>query len=216
MSRSAAPARERAGRGDRAGTGRGVAAAAAVAVAVGLAVGSATSGAQTVLGGSALAGLANAVSPWVVAPFLLGAQARSRRAAAGLGVLTGVAEVAGYYLTAALRGFAVSPTFVAVWAVAGILAGIVFGIAGHSWRTGSGRERGAGAALLVAAWACEALVTFGVVLGYLDDAVVFGVVAVLLFLVLGRHRRQHAAVAAWLVPGLVLGVLGTLAVHAVL
>lgn len=189
----------------------------AVALTVGLAVGAATSVAQTLLGGSPLAGLANAVSPWVVAPFLLGASAEGhRRVAVGLGVVTAIAEVAGYYLIAAVRGFGISPWWVAVWAVAGLAAGVVFGLAGHSWRTATGRERGLGAALLVAVWACEAVVTYGVVLGYLDNAVVFGAVAVLLLLLLGRRGRQHAAVLVWLVPALVVGVAGMLALHAML
>lgn len=189
----------------------------AVALTVGLAVGAATSMAQTLLGGSALAGLANAVSPWVVAPFLLGATAGGhRRAAAGFGIVTAVAEVAGYHLTAAVRDFGISPYWVAVWAVAGLAAGVVFGLAGHSWRTATGHERGLGAALLVAVWACEAVVTYGVVLGYLDDAAVFGAVAVLLFVLLGRRERQHAAVLAWLAPALVVGVAGMLTLHALL
>jgi Family of unknown function (DUF6518) len=193
-----------------------VAARTALAAAVGLAVGAGTSVAQTVLGGTAIAGLANAVSPWVVAPFLMGAVGRSRGSAAVLGVAACVASVAGYHLLSALRGFGVNPPVVAIWAVAGVLAGVVFGLAGHSWRTAAGRERGLGAALLVAVWVCEAVVTYGVVLGYADDAVVFGTVAVLLFALLGRRGRQHAAVLAWLAPAVLLGVAGMLALHTLL
>jgi hypothetical protein len=175
---------------------------------VGLAVGAVTSGAQTLLGGSALAGLANAVSPWVVAPFLLGATGSGRRSAAALGVLTCVAEVAGYYVTAALRGFGVGWAPVLLWVAAGLVAGIVFGLAGHSWRTTVGRERGLGAALLVAVWACEAVVT------YVGHAVVFGAVAVLLLVLLGRSRGQLTAVLRWLVPAVGLGVAGLLGLQA--
>lgn len=185
-----------------------------LAIAVGLVVGSVTSAAQTLLGGSAFAGLANAVSPWVVAPFLLGATGRGRRSAAALGVLTCVAEVAGYYLTAALRGFGVGLLPVLLWVVAGLVAGVVFGLAGHSWRTALGRERGLGAALLVAVWACEAVVTYGLILGYAGHAAVFGAVAVLLLVLLGRFRRQHAAALRWLVPAVGLGVAGLLGLHA--
>ncbi len=180
----------------------------ALAIAVGLAVGAVTSGAQTLLGGSALAGLANAVSPWVVAPFLLGATGSGRRSAAALGVLTCVAEVAGYYVTAALRGFGVGWAPVLLWVAAGLVAGIVFGLAGHSWRTTVGRERGLGAALLVAVWACEAVVT------YVGHAVVFGAVAVLLLVLLGRSRGQLTAVLRWLVPAVGLGVAGLLGLQA--
>lgn len=183
------------------------------AVALGLALGAATSAAQALLGGSAFAGLANAVSPWVVASFLVGATGGGRGSAAALGIAACVPEVAGYYLTAALRGFGIAPAYVLLWAAAALVAGVVFGIAGHSWRRAAGRERGLGAALLVAVWTCEAVVSYGVVLGYLDDAAVFGGIAVLLFALLGRRGRQHTAVLAWLAPALVLGGGGMLALH---
>jgi Family of unknown function (DUF6518) len=184
------------------------------AVAAGLVVGAATSWAQTLLGSTALAGLANAVSPWLVAPFLIAAGAAGRRSAGMLGLLTCVAEVLGYYAAAAVRGFGVNPPTVAVWVVAGIAGGLVFGLAGHSWRTGTGRERGLGVALLVAVWLCEALVTFAIVLGYDDNAVVFTVAAVLLWLLLGMRGRQHLPALAWLVPAAGLGIAGMLALHA--
>ncbi len=185
-----------------------------VAPVVGLAVGAATSWGQTLLGDSLLAGLTNAVSPWVVAAFLLGARASGRGPAAAVGVVAALAQVVGYYGTAALRDYEGSAFFVALWAAAAVLAGVVFGMAGHSWRSATGRERGLGAALLVAVWACEAVVTFGVVLGYVDDAVVSGVVAVLLFALLARRGHQYAATGAWLVPALALGVGGLTVLHA--
>lgn len=186
------------------------------AVVVGLAAGAGTSAAQALLGGSVFAGLVNAVSPWVVAPFLVGATGGGRRWAAVLGIAATVSEVAGYYGTAALRGFGVAPAYVSLWAAAGLVAGVVFGMAGHSWRTATGREMGLGAALIVAVWTCEALVSYGVVLGYLDDAAVFGGIAVLLFALLGRRGRQYTAVLAWLAPALFLGGAGMVALHEVL
>jgi hypothetical protein len=188
----------------------------AAACVLGLLVGAATSGAQTVLGGTAFAGLANAVSPWVVAPFLIGAAGRGRISASVLGLIACVGEVAGYYVTAAARGFGINPSMVGLWVVAGVVGGLVFGLAGRSWRSATGRERGLGAALLIAVWWCEAIVTYGVELGYLDDAVVFAVVGAGLGIGLGRHDRQHAAIAAWLAPALVLGVGGELALWQVL
>ncbi|WP_432570785.1 DUF6518 family protein [Kineococcus sp. SYSU DK005] len=182
----------------------------------GLLVGVATSLGQTVLGGTALAGLANAVSPWLVAPFLAGSRARTRAGAALLGLLTCTAQVAGYYLTAAARGFGVGASSTAVWAAAALLAGPVFALAGRSWWSARGRERGLGAALLVAAWACEALVSYALVLRYADDAVVFGAVAALLAVLLGRRGRQHRALLAWLPLTLALGAAGEGALHALL
>jgi hypothetical protein len=187
-----------------------------VAVVVGSGVGVLTSAAQTWLGNTAVAGLANGVSPWVMAPFFLGSRGRDRRSAALLGLLACLAEVAGYYVAAALRGFAISPLFAGVWVAAAIVAGPVFGLGGHSWRTAAGRESGLGAALLVAVWACEATVTYAVVLGYFADAAVFGAIAVGLFAVLGLRGNQHLAVLAWLLPALLLGASGMLVLHTLL
>lgn len=183
-------------------------------VLAGLAVGVATSFAQGLLAGP-VAGLANAASPWLVAPFGVGAASRTWPRTAAAGLLTCVAEVAGYYATASLRGFGVGTTTL-VWLAVALLAGPLFGIAGRLWWTARGRLRGLGAALLVAAWGCEAAVTYGWVLHRTGDAVVFAATAVLLLGVLGLRGRQHAAVLTWLLLALPLGVGGELALHAVL
>ena len=179
-----------------------------LALGVGVAVGALTSPAQTLLGSTVLSGLTNAVGPWLLAPFLVAAWARSTRSAVLVGVLACTAQVAGYYLVSAARGFGVAPAPVAVWLVAGVVGGAVLGLAGRSWRTGEGRERGLGLAVLVAAWLAEAVVLFGVVLGHPGQAAVAGGVGVLLLLVLGSHRRQHLAAARWLLPAVAAGALG--------
>lgn len=186
------------------------------ALAVGLAVGALTSPGQTLLGGGPLAGLVNAVGPWLLAPFLLGAAARSPRVAVGAGVLACTVQVPGYYLVSVARGFAAHPPTVAGWVVAGVVGGAVLGLAGWSWRHGSGRWRGAGAALLVAVWLTEALVLFGAVLRYWDSAAVSAVVGVGLLAGLGARDRQWGAVLRWLAPALVLGAAGFALVLAVL
>jgi hypothetical protein len=66
----------------------------------------------------------------------------------------------------------------------------------------------------VEVWACEAVVTHGVVLGYLDDAAVFGAVAVLLFVLLGRRGAPARRRRVWLLPALAAGVACMLALHA--
>ncbi|MFC8192994.1 DUF6518 family protein [Cellulomonas sp. NPDC057328] len=185
-----------------------------LAVAAGLVAGSFTSFGQTVLD-APFQGLANAVSPWLVVPFAVGATALGRRSAALLGLLACLAQVPGYYVTAALRGFPVGTSWLVVWAVCGVLGGVVLGLAGHSWWRGGDRERGIGAALLAAAWLAEAVVTYAVVLRYPGDAVVFAVVGALVVGVLGVHRRQHLLVLTWLAPALLLASLGFLALHRV-
>lgn len=185
----------------------------AIAVGAGLAVGALTSFGQTLLGGTWFAGLANAVSPWLVASFLVGALARRGWVAALAGLVACAGEVAGYYLVADLRGFAVGASSVAVWAVSGVVGGPVFGWAGRLWRTAVGRWRGLGPALLVGCWLAEAVVTYAVVLRYGDDAAVFAVVAALLVVLLGRPGGQTGALLRWLPAAAAVGAAGFAAVH---
>lgn len=187
-----------------------------LAVVVGLLVGAATSGAQTLLGATALAGLANAVSPWLLAPFFVAAWCTCATTAAVVGVLACCTQVVGYYVVSDARGFGVHLPTVGVWLVAGVLGGAVVGWAGWSWRVADGRLRGLGPALLVAAWLCEGVVVFGVVLGYPDSAAVSVIVGLLLAAVLGRRDRQYMRLAVWLVPALAAGALGFVAAVALL
>jgi len=187
----------------------------AAATGAGLVVGAATSFGQTVLGDTAFQGLANAVSPWLVVPFLVGALARSWWLAAVAGLLVCVGEVAGYYVVADLRGFAAG-SWLLVWVVAGVVGGPVLGAAGRSSRTASGRWRGAGAATLVGCWVAEAVVTYGLVLRRPDEAAVFVVVAALLTVLLARPGRQGRAVLRWLPATVLVGAAGFAAVHALL
>lgn len=186
------------------------------ALLVGAAVGALTSPAQTLLGGTVLSGLTNAVGPWLLAPFVLGARARSTRAAVVLGVLSCVAQVGGYYAVSAARGFGVHAPTVGVWVVAGLAGGAVLGAAGRSWWTATGRWRGLGAALLVAAWLVEGIGVFGLLLGYVGPAVVSCVVGVALAVGLGVRGQQHVALLRWLAPAVAAGVLGFLVLGAVL
>lgn len=187
-----------------------------LAASVGLAVGGLTSFGQTLLGGTAFAGLGNAVSPWLVLPFAVGALAQRDRHASAVGLLACVAQVLGYYLVAHLRGFGVSTAFVVTWAVAGLLGGPLFGWAGRAWRTATGRLRGAGPALLVGSWVSEAIVTYLVVLRYGADAAVFGAVAAVLTAYLGVAGRQLRSLLTWLPAACLLGAVGFLALHTLL
>ena len=185
----------------------------AAAVGAGLVVGALTSFGQTVLGGTWFAGLANAVSPWLVASFLVGALARRWWVAALAGLLACVGQVAGYYLVADLRGFGVGASSVAVWAVSGVVGGPVFGWAGRLWRTAAGRWRGLGPALLAGCWLAEAVVTYAVALRSWGDAAVFAVVAALLVPLLGRVGGQTRAVLHRLPAAALVGAAGFAAVH---
>jgi hypothetical protein len=189
----------------------------ALAVAAGLLTGVLTSFGQTLLGDTAFQGLANAVSPWLVAPFLVGALARRPAAAALAGLLTCAGQVAGYYLAADLRGFAVGSASILLWTCAGVLGGPLFGAAGRLWRRGrSGGSRwvGVGAALLAGCWLAEALLTYLVVLRRPDEALVFAVVAGLLVVLLSRGGDRRAVLAR-LPVATAVGAAGFAALHVV-
>ncbi|MCI2237905.1 DUF6518 family protein [Paenibacillus sp. TRM 82003] len=201
----------------------GVALVLGAAVLVGLVWGAATSGLQTVLPGS-LAGLANAVGPWVAPAFLVGAWSRRWWVAALAGVLVCFGEVAGYYAISALRGFGVNPAMVVLWAVSGVVGGPVLGVAGWCWRrVGSLRWAALGAALLGGVFLAEGAVGYGIYLRYTADAVLFCTLGLLLVVVLGATApaakaasapaRGVRAAAAWLLLVLPLGAAGEVLLH---
>ncbi|GGC17110.1 DUF6518 family protein [Cellulomonas carbonis] len=198
--------------GPLAGSGRLI----LLASSAGLGVGGLTSLGQTLLGSTAFAGLGNAVSPWLVLPFAVGALARRDGHASAAGLLACVAQVFGYYLVAHLRGFGVSNAFLIIWAVAGVLGGPLFGWAGRAWRTATGRVRGLGPALLVGCWVSEAIVTYLVVLRYGSEAAVFGAVAAVLTVLLGVAGRQLRSLLTWLPAACLLGGAGFAALHTLL
>lgn len=184
-----------------------------LSLVLGLLVGSLTSLLQAVAEFPWLA-LVNAVSPWVTTAFVAGALQRSWRSAMVVGLAATLLQVVGYYVTAELRGYDAGLTYVVVWSLCAVVAGPVFGAAGHSWRRAA--PAGLGAAALVAVWATEAVIGYQWRLGYTSSAVLFGVVALLLAVALPRHRNQYASFARWILPALVAGALGNLVLDALL
>jgi hypothetical protein len=180
-----------------------------VALAMGLAVGILTSFLQARLDFPWLA-LVNAASPWLTTAFVAGALQLRLQTAMLVGLAATTLEVVGYYSTSELRGFGISMSSVTMWSVCAVVGGPVFGAAGHAWRRAA--PTGLGAALLVAAYASEAAVAYHFRLSYTSTAVLFGVIALLLAIGLGRHRGQYVSLARWLVPALLAGMAG----HAVL
>lgn len=104
--------------------GPGPGGALTLAVVAGLTAGALTSFGQTLLPGP-LGGLANAVSPWLVVPFVTGAATRRWSWALAAGAVACLAQVAGYYVTADLRGFPSSTTWVVFWLLCGLPGGLV-------------------------------------------------------------------------------------------
>ena len=176
-----------------------------LALAMGVAVGVLTSLLQTHLNYPWLA-LVNAASPWLTTAFVAGALQSRLSTAMLVGAAATTLEVVAYYVTADLRGFGVSMNYVIVWSLCAVVGGPIFGAAGHVWWRAA--PAGLGAALLVAAYASEAVVAYHLRLGYSAAAWLIGAIALLLAVGLGWHRRQYAALARWLLPTFIAGVAG--------
>ncbi|GII59611.1 hypothetical protein Pth03_80000 [Planotetraspora thailandica] len=118
-----------------------------IAAVAGLAVGAATSGLQTILPAEA-GPLANSGAPWTLAAMIIVIAIRRTGWRAGaLGTLAMLGEVAGYYATSALRGFAVGTFYVIFWTVAALVAGAASGVAAAWLRDGGPSARVAGIVL---------------------------------------------------------------------
>ena len=138
-----------------AGGRRGLVTAGLAVVLVAGAAGAATSFLQTVLP-HPVASLANSAGSWCLVAWLLARRASSPARGVATAVAALLALVAGYYVTADLRGFGVSSTSVGSWVATAALVGLPLG-AGAVWsRTAPGRRRVLGALVLPALLVAEA------------------------------------------------------------
>lgn len=186
------------------------AARAGVVVVVGLAMGALTDVLQTYLGGHPPWGsLVNAASPWLVPAFAVGAIQRRAWGAALAGVTTCLAELAGYYVTSAVRGYYMSdgrPAIIVFWSACALAGGPVFGVAGRLWWRGPGRLRSLGPAVVGSAFLAEAAVGYGWYLRYWSSAALFAALGLAAIASLGWRDRQYARVGRWLTATLPAGV----------
>jgi hypothetical protein len=179
----------------------------ALVIGVGLAVGVLTSVGQTYLGG-ALNAFVNSASAWLVAPFLVGRVMTTRRGAAGAGLAAALAQLAGYYLTAHLRGYPAGGAIVVFWAGCALVGGPLFGVAGHLWRTGSPHLRGLGSTLLPAVFLAEGLWVYLHELHYTATAALWIGIGIALGLILPAGLVQRR----WLALTFMVGIGGEIAV----
>lgn len=170
-------------------------------LAVGLGVGALTSCGQAYLGG-VLSAFVNSASAWLVAPFLVGARMRSGREAAVAGLAVCGLQVAGYFVTAELRGYPSGDAALALWTACAIVGGPVFGVAGRLWRRATGDLRGVGAAVLPAAFLAEGAWTYWHELHDDGTAALWVAIGAFLAVALTRGRRE----LRWVVPALGLGL----------
>ena len=81
-------------------------------------------------------------------------------AAAAAGLVTGLLELAGYYLTAAARGYPAGGSILVFWAACAVVGGPLFGAAGWVWWRRPAPVSGLGASALPAAFLAEAAVAY--------------------------------------------------------
>jgi len=162
-------------------------------------------------------GLANAASPWVLVAFTAGALQASWRSAALAGGGALLLAVITYYVGFLAGGASFLLPFLAVWSVAAIVLGALFGVAGATWRADRA-GRGATALAIVGgvllAEAAHRLILLQVWTGiewdrtYMQVATADTVAAaVLLLVLLDRRRWRVAAAVVPLVAILGVGVL---------
>jgi hypothetical protein len=169
-----------------------------LALAIGIVSGAATSILQTHADQPWL-GLVNSVSPWVTTAFVAGAVQRKVRLALFMGTAATVVQVLSYFVCSILRDFGVSNFYVLFWAGCAVIAGPLFGWAGHIWSIGQPqRFLLAATAALPAAWLAEGLVSYGWRLNYTSTAALFVTIGVVLAVALGQRTKDWLAQTVWL------------------
>jgi hypothetical protein len=93
------------------------------------------------------------------------------------------------------------------WGLGAVVGGPVFGLAGHTWRSGEHRYRAIALGLLAAAFLAEAGYHL-IVLQEPPVAAGFAIAGLLVPLVLGRSRQDRLGAYVAAVPALALGALG--------
>lgn len=178
-------------------------------------VGGLATGALTQIGQSTLpdgwSQAANAMSPWLLVAFVLGAAMPDRRWAAAAGVAALLLSLVGYYLMIELRyGYGGSRGSLLLWGAGALVGGTAFGIAGQWWRAGRLWQRAAAIGLLAAVFVAEGVYQVRIQ----PDAAIgtgFVVVGLAVPLIAGRSRDERLGGYLAMVPALGLGLLGFVA-----
>lgn len=181
-----------------------------VVLVVGLGTGVVTQVLQSVLP-TGWSQAANAISPWLLVAFLVGAVMPDRSSAVLAGAGTLVLALVGYYATTTIRyGIGGGTSALVFWGLGAVVGGPVFGLAGHAWRTGEHLHRAIALGLLAAAFLAEAGYHL-VVLSEPPVAAGFAIAGLLVPLVLGRSWQDRFAAYLAAVPALGLGAIGFVA-----
>ena len=182
------------------------------AVAAGLAVGALSSIGRAHLDGT-LDAFPNSTSTWLVAPFLVGSLAATRRGAAAAGLVTCAFQLVGYYVVDHLRGAGTAGSLIAFWTACAALGGPVFGLAGRHWRTAAPHVKGLGMAVLAGVFVAEGVYAYVHQLHHYRTGVLWIGMGVTLALLSSRGRVEQLR---WLGLTVPLGVSGEAALTAAL
>ncbi|TKJ32624.1 hypothetical protein A6V29_16690 [Blastococcus sp. CCUG 61487] len=160
--------------------------------------------------------MANSVAAWCVPAFAVGALALHLPTADVAGVVTELLLVTAYYATQSAQGVPHATSAAVTWSAAGVVAGVVFAVAGAWWRAGEPRRAAAGVALLAGVLVSEGLLRAVRFPWQGSSGVIMAVVGLVVALALARSWRQRLVVAGCLVVVVPLGLLGAEVVDRVL
>ena len=178
-----------------------------IVVVVGLGLGVVTQILQSVLP-TGWSQVFNAISPWLLVAFFIGSSMPDRGSAVVAGLATLVLALVGYYATTQLRyGIGGGTSSLIFWGLGAAVGGPVFGLAGHTWRTGEHRYRALSLGLLAAVFIAEAGYHL-LVLSEPGVAIGFAIAGLLVPVVLGRSREDRLGAYVAAVPALALGAAG--------
>jgi len=178
-----------------------------IVVVVGIGLGVVTQILQSVLP-TGWSQAANAISPWLLVAFFIGSAMPDRGSAVVAGLATLVLALVGYYATTQLRyGIGGGTSSLIFWGLGAAVGGPVFGLAGHTWRTGEHRYRALALGLLAAVFIAEAGYHL-LVLSEPGVAIGFAIAGLLVPVVLGRSREDRLGAYVAAVPALALGAAG--------
>jgi hypothetical protein len=173
---------------------RPLVAGAQVALGIGALVGGATFLGQGVMPGQWNT-LVNSGAIWLIAPFFLSARMTTHRSGVMVGTVVLLATVTSYYASASVAGAPMSIWMTAFWLGVALVAGPLYGLAGHWWHDERRLLRVIGVALLGGVLVAEGLYLI-VVLGYVWSGGVMFAVGLIAATVLARRSDRVVTLAS--------------------
>lgn len=178
-------------------------------------------GILTVLGQGILPGswnyLANSGTVWLLPSFFIGALGSTKIRAVRLSILSIFGMVAGYYgYSMLVQDVSHSIYYILVWFGTAVVGGIIFGLGGFLWKRENGFKHRFGSSLIGGVFITQGLDIFIHINDYrhmLDVGIVQIVIGLLLLLFLERTNKERISSLFWLLPVVILGIVGYQLLH---